>query len=264
MSDDGQGASVSDDHGELGRSFDAVAELYDDVRPRYPDELYDKIERVIGGWSQRRVLDLAAGTGIAARAMARRGAWVVALEPGTPMVRRLRQVSPNIPAVMAAAERLPFGADQFEVVTCATAWHWLDVASAVSEIRRVTTPGGHLALWWANHRIEAGIDWEDAQSDVYTQWQTQHGSRPPAYTGVAPRAAASDLRARGLEVVIDVTVEWTRQRSLDDHIRVLATHSDVIALGAAKQDFLDQVRTAIAPWPVVTERLAGPLVVARV
>ncbi|HEX3822961.1 MAG TPA: class I SAM-dependent methyltransferase [Mycobacteriales bacterium] len=248
----------------LGRGFDLVADLYDDIRPHYPDELYDAIDAVcrLGGAD---VLDLAAGTGIATRALLSRGARVTALDPGEPMVRRLRSVSPAAAGVVGRAEQLPLRDNGFDLVTCATAWHWLDPAPTLEELRRVSRPGGQVALWWANHRWGDGIDWEDAQSAVHERWETERGSRPPseAYNGVLPREAAADLRARGLDVVVDTEFTWIRQLSREDHIRAVATHSDVIALGDQKQQFLDDIAAALDPWPVVTERLWGPLVVAR-
>jgi SAM-dependent methyltransferase len=248
----------------LGRGFDSVAELYDDVRPHYPDDLYDAIAatRAIDGAD---VLDLAAGTGIATRALSSRGGRVRALEPGEPMLRRLRATSPKVPGVVARAEQIPFVGNAFDLVTCATAWHWVDAADTLAEVRRVLRPGGHLALWWANNRWGDDIDWEDAQSAVYERWDTQRGSRPPreAYAGVLPRDAAADLRERGWDVVVETEFFWTRDRSRSDHIRAIATHSDVIALGNRKQQFLDEITEALAPWPVVTERLWGPLVISR-
>jgi SAM-dependent methyltransferase len=248
----------------LGRGFDTVAELYDEARPHYPDELYDAVDAVhpIDGAD---VLDLAAGTGIATRALHSRGARVVALDPGEPMVRRLRAMSPAVPGVVGQAEQIPFSNNSFDLVTCATAWHWLDVADTLAELRRVLRQDGHLALWWANNRWNDGVDWEDAQSLVYQRWQTERGSRPPAeaYAGVLPRDAAADLRERGLDVVVETELFWTRERSRSDHLRVIATHSDVIALGDRRQQFLEEIGEALAPWPVVTERLWGPLVIAR-
>jgi SAM-dependent methyltransferase len=249
----------------LGRGFDSVADLYDDVRPHYPDELYDAIAAV-GAIDSADVLDLAAGTGIATRALSSRGARVTALEPGEPMLRRLRARSPAVPGVIAQAEQIPFRDSAFDLITCATAWHWLDAAETLAELRRVLRPGGHLALWWANNRWDDSIDWEAAQSAVYERWETEHGSRPGggAYIGVLPRDAAADLRDRGWDVVVETEFLWTRDRSREDRIRAIATHSDVIALDDRKQQFLDEIAEALAPWPVVTERLWGPLVVARI
>jgi SAM-dependent methyltransferase len=248
----------------LGRGFDSVAELYDDVRPHYPDDLYDAIAAV-AAIDGADVLDLAAGTGIATRALSSRGGRVTALEPGEPMLRRLRAMSPKVPVVVARAEQIPFRDNAFDLVTCATAWHWLDAAETLAELRRVLRSGGHLALWWANNRWDDGIDWEAAQSAVYERWETERGSRPAteAYTGVLPRDAAGDLRERGLNVAVETEFFWTRERSRPDHVRAIATHSDVIALGDRKQQFLDEITEALTPWPVVTERLWGPLVIAR-
>lgn len=248
----------------LGRGFDSVADLYDDVRPQYPDELYDALDAAAGPIRGGDVLDLAAGTGIATRELRGRGAQVVALDPSEPMLRRLRLIVPDVPVVMAAAERLPLRDNRFGLVTCATAWHWLDPARVVPQLRRVLRPGGYVALWWAANDWIEGVDWDDARSAVYRRWETQHGSRPPAeIAGVHPREAAADLRRRGLTVVVEQEFRWSRERSREDHIRAIATHSDVIALGERKQQFLDEMAEALGPWPVVTERLWGPLVIVR-
>jgi ubiquinone/menaquinone biosynthesis C-methylase UbiE len=247
----------------LGRGFDSVADLYDDVRPGYPEELYDAIESAAGRFKGSRVLDLAAGTGIAARAVRSRGADVVALDPGEAMLRRLRRVTPDVSAVMANAERLPFGANAFDLATCATGWHWVDAERTVAELRRAVRPSGHVALWWANNRWGEGVGWEDARSAVYDRWEANHGSRPAAHSGVAPLDAARDLFERGLTVIVNREFRWTRERTAGDHIRAIATHSDVIALGDRKSEFLDEMTAALAPWEVITERLWGPLVIAR-
>ena len=248
-----------------GRLFAAVADLYDDARPDYPDELYDVLAQATGALDGQAVLDLAAGTGLATRALHRRGANVVATDVAAGMLATLRRRTPSVPVVVASGERLPFGAERFDLVVCATAWHWLETDSAVREARRVLRPGGHLALWWANHRWrDDGIDWEEAQSAVYDRWEQLNGSRPLDHTGVGPREAADDLRDRGLDVVVHTELTWERTVTRGQHIDVLRTHSDNLALGDRREEFLAEVEAALQPWPDVTERLWGPLVVARV
>jgi SAM-dependent methyltransferase len=247
-----------------GRLFAGVAELYDDVRPEYPDRLYDVLSQAVGELSDKHVLDLAAGTGLVTRALIGRGARVVATDVEPRMLRALRRRTTAAPAVAAAAESLPFGRQSFELVVCATAWHWLNTAAAVAEISRVLRPAGHLALWWANHRHGDGIEWEDVQSAVYERWQVDHGSRAPDPTGVGPRAAADDLRDRGLDVIVDTELTWERTVSRDRHLQVLRTHSDNLVLGDRIDAFIDEIEVALQPWPQVVERLWGPLVIARV
>jgi SAM-dependent methyltransferase len=247
-----------------GRLFAQVADLYDEVRPDYPDHLYDVLSTVAGPLDGRHVLDLAAGTGLASRALSARHAQVVAMDISAGMLTALRRRTPSVPAVAASGEHLPFRPHAFDLIVCATAWHWVETEPAVEEIRRVLRPGGHLALWWANHRWADGIDWEAAQSAVYERWAQLHGSRPPDRTGVGPRDAADDLRDRGLDVVVDTELTWEREVSREEHLDVLRTHSDNLALGDRREEFLAQVTEALQPWPRVTERLWGPLVVARV
>lgn len=247
-----------------GRLFAQVADLYDDVRPDYPDELYDVVATATGPFEGRHVLDLAAGTGLATRALRSRGAHVVAMDISAGMLATLRRRTPSVPVVVAKGEELPFRPGVFDLVVCATAWHWVETEPAVPEIGRVLRPGGHLALWWANHLWDDGVDWEQAQSAVYERWAQLHGSRPPNRTGAGPRQAAEDLRNRGLDVVVDTELTWARAVSREEHLDVLRTHSDNLALGDRREEFLAQVAEALEPWAQVTERLWGPLVVARV
>jgi len=69
----------------IGLRFDSVAERYHDVRPRYPDSIWDALFAITGLRPGARVLEIGAGTGIATAALVRRGCHVTALEPGAAM-----------------------------------------------------------------------------------------------------------------------------------------------------------------------------------
>lgn len=246
-----------------GRLFDSVATLYDEVRPEYPPGFYRAIESMTGPLSSLQVLDLAAGSGIATRQLRALGADVVAVDPGPPLLQQLRRRSPDVPCYVGRAEALPLQDDVVDLVCCATAWHWVDADRAVDEVRRVLRPGGHLALWWANHRRDDAIAWEAAQGAVHDRWAFHGGSRPPTHAGVHPRAAARHLRRRGLRVLVETELRWSRTVPTDVHLRVLSTHSDTLALGDDGPELVAEIADALAPWDEVEERLWGPLVVAR-
>jgi SAM-dependent methyltransferase len=247
-----------------GFVFDRVADTYDEVRPAYPDGLYDELERAVGGLAGRRVVDVAAGPGTASRQLAARGARVVAVDPGPALLARLVSTSPVLGAVRGRAEALPLRDGSVDVVTCATAFHWFDADAALAEVRRVLAPGGSLALWWANLRHGDGIDWEDAQSAVYDRWELQRGSLPSTGQGLGPWDAADELADRGWTVTVARRFEWERQVTREQHLRLLSTHSNLLLLDppdAAR--LLHEIEQALAPWPELTERVHGPLVVAR-
>lgn len=96
----------------------------------------------------RRALDLGAGTGRAARALARRyrAARIVEADLAPDMLRhgrdRLRWFSRRRP-VCADAERLPFADASFDLVFSSLMLQWCDDLRAVlAETRRVLAPGG--------------------------------------------------------------------------------------------------------------------------
>src|SRR5262249_17892327 len=124
-------------------SFDGHAELYDAARPSYPDMLADDVI-ARGG---RRVLEIGAGTGQATVVFARRGASVVAIEPGANRAAVLRR---NVAGHDAAVEQTTFEAwpitRSFDVVMAAQAIHWVDPAVRYVKIAEVLGASGTLAL----------------------------------------------------------------------------------------------------------------------
>jgi demethylmenaquinone methyltransferase/2-methoxy-6-polyprenyl-1,4-benzoquinol methylase len=97
-----------------------------------------------------RVLDVATGTGLVARELARRGARVVGLDQSEAMlreaIRRTARVGLEVRFVLGRAERLPFPDGAFDAVTFTYLLRYVDDPEAtVAELARVLRPGGALA-----------------------------------------------------------------------------------------------------------------------
>lgn len=100
-----------------------------------------------GGAARLRVLDLGAGMGGFAVALARAGADVTALDYNLAYCEitrtRARRYDLDLPALAGAGEALPFSDRQFEVVTC---WDVIEHVQAparlLGEVARVTTEKG--------------------------------------------------------------------------------------------------------------------------
>jgi SAM-dependent methyltransferase len=137
---------------ERARGFDAWAGEYDRFRPGYPDELFGTIAARLGLPERPLVVDLGAGTGRAALAMAERGWRVTAVEPGRPMLDLLRAAATDaglvVATVQASAEDTGLDLESADLVTAAQAFHWFDKSAALTEIARILRPGGGVALFW--------------------------------------------------------------------------------------------------------------------
>jgi SAM-dependent methyltransferase len=98
----------------------------------------------------RSVLDLACGTGIYARPLARRlpGGGVIGLDLSLPMLRHAHRRAraeglSNLWLVRGDARELPFEDARFDVVNCCGALHLFpDLDAVLREIARVLAPGG--------------------------------------------------------------------------------------------------------------------------
>ena len=95
---------------------------------------------------ERRVLDVATGTGDLAAELARQGADVVAADFAGNMLRSARRkLPPALPLVQGDAQCLPFRDGAFDRVTNAFLLRNLsDLDQGLREMRRVLRPGGRL------------------------------------------------------------------------------------------------------------------------
>jgi len=142
---------------DLAFSFGRIAVEYDDVRPEYAPEALARAEEVLGLDAGSKVVDLAAGSGRLTRALARRFAGVVAVEPNDEMRGVLSQRSADVRVLAGTAERMPLPDSSADAVFVGDAFHWFDGAAAVDELARVVRPGGGVALLW-NHWWSDGDD----------------------------------------------------------------------------------------------------------
>ena len=134
------------------RAFDAWAAEYERFRPGYPSALFDLIADRLDLPGDATVVDLGAGTGKVARAVAARGWRVTAVDPGEPMLAVLRERAAaeavDIEVVQASAERTGLPSAAFDVALAGEAYHWFDALAALREMGRIVRPGGGIAFFW--------------------------------------------------------------------------------------------------------------------
>jgi SAM-dependent methyltransferase len=93
------------------------------------------------------VLDAGTGTGTAAAAAVARGATVTAVDADPEMVATAAALVPEVDCHVAALPALPFGDRQFDAVLANfVVNHVGQPRAALAELRRVTIPGGRVAV----------------------------------------------------------------------------------------------------------------------
>jgi len=127
--------------------FGEVAHDYDRVRPGYPAQLFDDVLAFARLEDGGPVLDIGAGTGRAALALAARGAAVTALEPD-PAMAAVLSAKADISVEVATLESFAPAANQFGLATAAQSWHWTDPATRHEKVAALLRREGALALFW--------------------------------------------------------------------------------------------------------------------
>ena len=146
-----------------------------------------------------RVLDLACGTGIYTRPMAKRLASgrVVGLDLSLPMLDHARALSSqegvaNLDLVRGSALALPFAGAAFDVVNCCGALHLFpDPDLAMREIARVLAPGGRFTV--AAIRREEGR-WGRRASELRLRVFGVHSFTPGELEGRCADAGLAGFR----------------------------------------------------------------------
>lgn len=134
----------------------AVPRMYQEyLVPGMFEALTTRVESRLAISPGLRVLDVACGTGVLSRTLARAGAEVTGLDLTPPMLAIAREYSPEIEFVEASADAIPFGDDSFDAATCQQGLQFFPNRQlALTQIRRVVKPGGTvvIACWCDPHQ----------------------------------------------------------------------------------------------------------------
>src|ERR671933_1014886 len=106
-------------------TFNEVAELYDQVRPGYPEALFDAVVQLSGIPAQGRILEIGCGTGQATVPFARRGYRILCVELGenlASVARRRLAAYPQVEVRTGAFEDWPEERSAFDLAVSAEAF----------------------------------------------------------------------------------------------------------------------------------------------
>lgn len=142
----------------IGTNFDEVAADYDESLPSYVVEHYLKKRLTFIQEHNRpgKTLDVGCGTGQLANRVAKAGYDVVGLDPSRGMLGVMRRADASPAGVTGSGMALPFPDGTFDLTYCIAVMHHVAeperVHATLTEMARVTKPGGHILVWDHNPR----------------------------------------------------------------------------------------------------------------
>ncbi len=124
--------------------FSKQAKEYAQYRPKYPPELFEYLSGLV---KERNIAwDSATGNGQAALGLAEYFEKVIATDASEAQISRAFP-HPKIEYRIAHAESSGMESSSVDLITVASAIHWLDMEKFYAESKRVLKPGGVIAVW---------------------------------------------------------------------------------------------------------------------
>lgn len=117
--------------------FSARAAAYARNRPGYPSEALDALLDGLGPPAKLTIADIGAGTGIASRLLAERGATVLAVEPNHSMAEQA-EPDPRIEWIDGTGEDTRLPSQSVDLAAAFQAFHWFEAETAVAEFKRIS------------------------------------------------------------------------------------------------------------------------------
>jgi len=219
--------------------FDDVAELYDAVRPDYPEELIKQIMLLAKLNANKQILEVGVGTGQITKAFAEKGIPLTGLELGKNLAllasKNLAAFS-HVSIINTAFEAWQTQ-QQFDLFLSASAFHWVKPEFGLKRAYELLKPKAYIALVW---HIDQSFDTDfyKATTPFFQQFIPTDPNRPQ------PPAAHKHYKQALLESSLfgdlkEQSISWQRTYSKLEFIGLLNTFSPNLALSKEKRELFN-------------------------
>ncbi|WP_293150546.1 MULTISPECIES: class I SAM-dependent methyltransferase [unclassified Microcoleus] len=224
--------------------YSEIAGFYNKTRPRYPQQLINRVVELAELPSNANILEIGCGPGIATVPFAELGFAMLCLEPSQPACQLAQQNCATYPFVEIKNQTLEeweLETDKFNAVLAATSFHWVSPEIRYQKTAAALKDKGSLILLW-----NAGVLPEDEVYRVLNEvCQTQAPSLAVYHAKERVNQAESikeigqNIIDSGLyedliyeQLVCEITY------SIEDYLNLLQTYSEYIALDEQKRKSL--------------------------
>lgn len=221
----------------MAESFGIRAKNYDQARPPYPAGL---VEGITGGRSGLRVLDVGCGTGIAARQFQGAGCIVLGIDPDERMAAYASERGLDVE--VSTFEAWEPAGRQFDVVTAAQSWHWVDPAIGIRKAAEVLCPGGRLAVF--GHVFEPPDPVAKATAEAYQRVVpdspfSAQGRRPLELYQTGYARTAESISSSGVfERIEQWRFDWSKPYTREEWLALMPTTGGLTQLSPEQRSVI--------------------------
>jgi ubiquinone/menaquinone biosynthesis C-methylase UbiE len=234
----------------LRKTFNSQAELYNKIRPTYPEVLFDTLIEKVKLQPDSKVLEIGPGTGQATIPMASKGYDITAVELGSDLANlasyNLRNYK-NVKIITGAYEDIIIEPSTFDLIYAATAFHWIKPEFKYRKTYDILKKNGHLAIIGTNHVSDDSEDsfFFEAQP-IYKKYKPggkyDENFRLPSNSSLK----IEDYDNKLFHLVSFQTFPQIIYYTAQEYSQLLDTYSNILALEVEKRiGFLTEIEELI-------------------
>jgi len=215
----------------------SAAERYSKGRPYFHPLIIGRIKKFLSlAEPLSSALDVGCGTGLSTIALKEIAQNVIGVDASAEMIA-LAPRENGIKYFVAPAENLPFGENEFDIITLSQVFHWLDTDKFLVQANRVLRPNGWLVAY------DNYFSGQMTENTEFHRWyKEEYLEKYP----IPPRAkimfTSENINPYGFRLLKE---EWDKNIvgfSLEGIVDYLVTQSNVIAAVEGGKEKIEEVR----------------------
>jgi SAM-dependent methyltransferase len=232
---------------EKALHFDSYSQIYDSVRPGYPQEIYETISNYKNLGTNSNVLEIGAGNGIASQEISKK--WklkMILIEPGENLCELLYdrfKNNKNITVKNTTFEKYQTEY-KFDAIFSATAFHWLDLSIKYKKSYDLLNDDGLLILFWNNYGIENNEIGNEIQK-IYTKYGKGIKDEKSPYEKQMEKIESRKIEiemSNLFNMIEHKIIKNIREYTKENYIQLLKTFSDHSEM---EEGFFEEIRETI-------------------
>jgi len=210
-------------------TFEEVADVYNEVRPGYPDELVDDVISLSALQPDAHLLEVGCGPGNATVLFAQRGYNLLGIELGERLAQYARQRCqefPNTIIIRSAFEDYDIPSHSFDLAFSADAFHWIPPEIGYPKLMNSLKDTGSIAIF-GHIALDPQTAWAKTVDDAFQRLAPQFDN-PQKSDSLEWLVDVIKKNFREYCGIEDVTVKLyyeSQTLSADTYVKLLRTYS---------------------------------------
>lgn len=219
-------------------SFEKDAQLYDKMRPGYPNSWITDLQGATMLNNKSRILEVGSGTGIATTDLINISKHITCLDPGKEMLEVAKDKLSNLTFIHSTFEKFKSN-ENYDLIVSAMAWHWVDPKIGYKKAHELLADTGFLATIRYYHIDPDPKSFHNQAQHIYEKYNKITTTKRHEEQLKRIDEDAKAFNNIYFRLVKKIEYNWEQSYSIDDYLALRNTYSDHITMVPAQREKME-------------------------